>query len=368
MTPAYANGPWEFSLRDWWQITKRWFVQLNADNVTVAAAGVAFFSLVALFPLISAALSLYGYFADPRSVEPLLNEVTEFLPAESRQVLVDQVNAVLGAERQALGFGFLVSLGLALYSAGAGIRALMRALNIAYGEVERRPFWQFYLTAFGFTVMMGLFFGLAFLAVVVIPIAIGFIPYMDAATAQLAKVLPFIGVVTVFFFACFTLYRFGPDRRPAKKRWTWPGAMFATVCWLGGSYAFASFVANFGNYNATYGSIASVMILLLWLFLTALVVILGAELNAEMERQTLIDTTRGPAKPLGIRGANMADFLPEPLMPDDVEVDVVMPVVRPRHLRGTDVAPEKVEGEMEHDGEAIEPPVTPEALETGREV
>ena len=368
MTPAYANGPWEFSRRDWWQIAKRWFVQINADNVSVAAAGVAFFSLVALFPLISAALSLYGYFADPRSVEPLLNEVTEFLPEESRQVLVDQVNAVLGAKRDALGIGFLVSLALAVYSAGAGIRALMRGLNIAYGEVERRPIWKFYLTALAFTVMMGVFFGLAFMAVVVIPIAVGFIPYMDRATAQLAKGLPFVGVVLVFFWACFTLYRFGPDRKPAKKRWTWPGALFATVFWLAGSWAFARFVANFGNYNATYGSIASVMILLLWLFLTAFVVLMGAELNAEMERQTLVDTTRGPAKPLGVRGANMADFLPDPLMPKDVEVDVVMPVVRARHIRSTDTPPEKVEEEVVHDGAEIEAPKDPEAVRTGGEV
>ena len=368
MIPAYAARPQDFSPRDWWQVLKRWVVQVNADNVSVAAAGVAFFSLLAVFPLLSAGLSLYGYFADPNDVRGLITEATELLPAESRALVFEQVDAVLGAERQALGLGFLISLGLALYSAGAGIRAMMRALNIAYGEVERRPLWKFYLTAFVFTLLTGVFFVLAFLAVVVIPAVVGFVPYLDNAARELARVLPFVAVVGVFFFACFTLYRFGPDRRPAKKRWLWPGCIFATLVWLLISWGFARFVSDFGSYNATYGSIASVVILLMWFFLTAFVVIMGAELNAEMERQTLIDTTRGPAKPLGVRGANMADFLPEPLMPGDVEVDVVMPVVRPRHLRGTDVAPEKVEEEMAHDGEAMEPAATPEALETGREV
>ena len=368
MTPCYASAPWEFTPRDWWQIAKRLFVQLNADNVAVAAAGVAFFSLLAIFPLISAALSLYGYVADPHDVQGLINEATDLLPTESRDLIQGQVEAVLGAEPQKLGLGFLISLAIALYSAGAGIRALMRALNIAYGEVERRPIWKFYLLAMGFTVLTGLFFGLAFMAVVVIPIAIQFIPYMDAAAQQTARVLPFVGVVAVFFVACFVLYRFGPDRRPAKKRWTWPGAMLATLAWLFISYGFATFVSNFGSYNATYGSIASVVILLMWFFLTAFVVIVGAEFNAEMERQTLCDTTRGPARPLGLRGASMADFLPRGLEPGDVEVEVVPPVVRPRHLRGTDMPPEKVEEEIVHDGEALPGPSTPEAVETGNEI
>ena len=368
MTPSYANAPWQFSPRDWWQVLKRWFVQINADNVSVAAAGVAFFSLLAIFPIISAGLSLYGYVADPHDVQGLITEATELLPAESRALLLGQVDAVLGADPQKLGVGFLISLTLALYSAGAGIRALMRALNIAYGEVERRPIWKFYLTALAFTVMTGLFFVLAFAAVVVIPAAVEFIPGMDAAARQLARVLPFIGVVAVFFWACFVLYRFGPDRRPAKKRWLWPGCAFATLGWLAISYGFARFVSDFGSYNATYGAIASVVILLMWFFLTAFVVIMGAELNAEMERQTLIDTTRGPARPLGIRGANMADFLPSGLSPDDVEVEVVPPVVRPRHIRGTDVPPEDFDREVEHDGETLDPPKTPAATQTGVEV
>ena len=354
MTPAYARYPWQFGLRAWWQILRRWFVQVNADNVSVAAAGVAFFSLLAIFPLLSAGLSLFAFFSDPAQVRGLIEEGVALMPAESRQIVYDQIDAVVGAEPEALGLGFLVGLTLALYSAGAGIRAMMRALNIAYGEVERRPFWQFYLTAFAFTVATGVFFALAFLAVFIVPAALNFIPYMDATARLLAQVLPFVAIVAVFFGACFVLYRYGPDRRPAKKRWLWPGAIFATVLWLLISWGFSRFVSDFSSYNATYGSIASVVILLMWLFLTAFVVIMGAELNAEMERQTLIDTTTGPDKPIGVRGANMADFLPEPLTAEDIDVPVAGHPVRPRHIRGTDMPPEKVEGEVE--AEAVEAP------------
>jgi len=351
MTPCYASAPWEFTPRDWWQIAKRWFVQINADNVTVAAAGVAFFSLVAIFPLLSAGLSLWGFIADPAEVRTLIDETTALLPSDSRVLIDQQVNAVLDAPRERLGFGIVIGLTLALYSAGAGIRALMRALNIAYGEVERRPIWKFYLTAFAFTAMLGALFATAFIAIVIIPATLAFTPFeiLDATARQVARILPFVAVVLVFGAATFILYRFGPDRRPAKKRWLWPGAVLATVLWLAISYAFSAFVASFGDYNATYGSIASVIILLLWLYLTAFIVLLGAELNAEMERQTLCDTTRGPARPLGVRGASMADFLPSGLTPADVDVPVIPPVVRPRHIRGTDVPPEKVEAEQTAD-------------------
>jgi len=312
---------------------------MNADNVGVAAAGVAFFSIFALFPLISAALSLYGYVADPADVRVFIDEAADFLPDQSRDLLLIQVEQVLSAPKQQLGFGFLFSLAIALYAAGAGIRALMRALNIAYGEVERRPIWKFYLLALGFTLMVGFLFALAVFAIVIIPASLQFIPLeiIDSASRQLARILPFVAVVLVFAAATFILYRFGPDRRPAKKRWIWPGVLFATLCWLALSWGFSRFVTDFSSYNAMYGSIASVIILLMWFFLTTFVVVMGAELNAEMERQTLIDTTRGPARPLGQRGANMADFLPTGLEPADVNVPVKGSVVRSRHIRKTDV-------------------------------
>ena len=378
MTPSYANSFREFSRRDWWEILKRLFTQINADNVGVAAAGVAFFTLLSIFPLISAGLSTFGYFADPAAVNVLLDEFNELIPRDARTIINDQVEAVTSAPQQSLGFGILVSLTLALYSAGAGIRALMRALNIAYGEVERRAIWKFYLTGLAFTLMVGAFMAIAFVGVVAVPFILGLFPdQLDlfglgtALTEAVIRLLPFIAVVGVFAWTAFMFYRFGPDRRPAKKRWIWPGVALATVLWLAISWGFGAFVSTFADYNATYGSIASVIVLLMWMYLSAFVVIMGAELNAEMERQTLVDTTRGPAKPLGIRGANMADFLPDGLGADDVEVDVVEPVVRPRHIRGTDVPEEKLEEDITSDGEAPEPPKTVEAAEavkTGAEV
>lgn len=302
-----AQWPWQFTLRDWRQILRRVFTEVGNDNVGVVAAGVAFFSLLAVFPLITACLSIYGYFADPVGAQEMLLKVSGVLPQEAWNLLNAQITAVVDQPNAKLGLGIAVGLLVALYSAGAGIRAIMRAMNIAYGEVESRGFAKFYALAGTMTLSMVLFVWIALAVIIGVP-ALLMLLTLEGAAAAATKAMPWVLLVGLFGFASGVLYRFGPSRRPAKKRWIYPGIIFTTFSWLLISAGFSFFVSKFGSYNATYGSLSAVIVLLMWFWLTAFVVIIGAELNAEMERQTSVDTTRGPDRPMGRRGAVVADF------------------------------------------------------------
>jgi membrane protein len=295
-------------VRDWWAITKSTWSEIHADNVAIVAAGVAFFSLLAIFPLITACLSIYGYFADPSQVQGLLRNVNSVLPQDAWEILNRQITAVISAPGGKLGLGIAVGLLIALWSAGAGIRAIMRAMNIAYGERETRNLATFYALAASMTLSMIVFVWIALAVIIGVP-AILHLLKLDGAVAIFSRFLPWVLLVSMFGFAAGVLYRFGPSRRPAKKRWVFPGIVFTTVTWLLISFGFSKFVAAFGNYNAIYGSLSAVIILLIWFWLTAYTVIVGAEINAEMERHTTVDTTRGPDRPLGERGAAMADYV-----------------------------------------------------------
>lgn len=302
-----ADSPLKFSFSDWWKVVKRTFVSTQRDNVTVVAAGVAFFSLIAVFPLISAAISLFSFFANPGDVDEISRTVSALMPGQAFDVIQKQIVTVLDAPDQAVGLGIIISLSVAVFSAGAGIRAMMRAMNIAYEEIEKRNFFVFYLYAGLMTLGSFVFIWLSLLVIVGIPSMLRYL-YLDRVGNFLALTLPWILLVLVFGFAVGVMYRFGPSRRPARKRWVYPGMALATVSWLIISYGFSKFVSEFGNYNATYGSLSAVVILLVWLWLTANVIIVGAELNSELERQTVADSTRGAARPLGQRGAAVADF------------------------------------------------------------
>lgn len=303
-----VGSPLHFRPIEYGQIAARVFVQSSRDNVAVVAAGVAFFALLSIFPLISASLSIYGYFADLSDVQGLANFLRPLMPESAWVIISDQIASVVSAPDTELSFRIIVSLLFALYTAGAGIRAVLRAMNVAYGEEEKRSILQFYAIAFGMTLGMFAFIYLSLIIIIGIPAALAFLN-LDRTASILSGNLPWVALLTMFMFGSGIVYRFGPSRRPARKRWVVPGVLFTTVSWLGISWGFGFFVRNFGQYEATYGGISAVVILLLWFWLTAMTVIVGAELNAEMERQTLADTTRGPERPIGKRHARMADFL-----------------------------------------------------------
>lgn len=303
-----AISPLRFSARDLWVIAKRTYGEIEEDHVLIVSAGVAFFSMLAIFPMITAGLSIYGFYADPVIAQQQLLTISDVLPHDVWVLINDQVKAVTGAENESIGFKIVLGILAALWAAGAGIRAMMRGLNIAYGEVDNRGFFLRSVLAFGFTFGMIIMMLISLAVIIGVPSVLALLP-LEGVTARLTRILPWCLLVSAFGFSCAALYRYGPSRRPAKLRWVLPGVIFATLAWLLISVGFSKFVSAFGSYNKTYGSLGAVMVLLVWLWLTNFIIIMGAEINGEMERHTSQDTTRGPDRPIGQRGAAMADYI-----------------------------------------------------------
>ncbi|WP_051048580.1 YihY/virulence factor BrkB family protein [Robiginitomaculum antarcticum] len=316
--PIYqADGPLKFPPRVYWSVFKRTLSEIRSDNVAIIAAGVAFFTMLAIFPLITACLSIYGLFADPAAVQQPIAALAPLLPPEGWRLLDAQIRTVANAPPLRLQLGIAAGLLFAVWSAGAGIRAVMLAMNIAYGERETRNPAAFFALAGAMTLSVTLFMWLALTVIFGVPALLSLLK-LEGLSAIVTYYMPWIIIVLLFGFATFVLYRIGPSRRQAKFRWLFPGVFFATISWLFISAGFSYFVAEFSNFNRFYGSLSAVIILLLWFWLTAFVVIVGAELNAELERHTSVDTTRGRRRPLGKRGAAMADYF-HPDSPINIE-------------------------------------------------
>lgn len=275
--------------------------------MVIISAGVAFFTMLAIFPLISVCLSIFGYIADPQQLQSQLEIISNLMPPDAWAILDVQIMAVVSAPNGQLGIRIAIGLLIALWSAGSGIRAIMQAMNLAYDEVEARGPAKFYALASTLTLSIMIFLWIALAVIIGVPAVLALMK-LDGLVAIATRYLPWILLITLFGFAVAILYLYGPSRRPAKIRWVMPGVLFATLSWLTISASFSRFVAAFGSYNKTYGSISAVIVLLVWFWLTALMVIIGAEINAEMERHTTVDTTRGPDRDIGERGAAVADY------------------------------------------------------------
>jgi membrane protein len=303
-----ATRPYQIPLKGWWQVAQRVWSESNRDNLSVVAAGCAFFALFAIFPALSALISLYGLTADPATVEQRFGMLGSVLPTQAYDIVIEQIHRISAASGGTLGWSLAVSLGLALWSANAGTQALFAALNIAYGEPERRSFVQYYLNAFTFTII-------GILGGVVMLLAILYVPILFAVTGYSHAFELVIGVVRWPFLALFVLsmlallYRYGPCRRSAKWHWVSVGSLFAMAIWLIASAAFSLYVSHFANYDRIYGSLGAVIILLFWLYISFYIVLLGAEINAELELQTARDTTAGKPRSMGERGAFVADHV-----------------------------------------------------------
>lgn len=264
------------------------------------------YSILAIFPAIAALVAIYGLFSDPGSIAKHLDDVSGFIPGGAVDVAREQLTRVAMKGNRTLGFTFAIGLGISLWSANAAMKSLFDTLNIVYGEQEKRGFLKLNAVSLGFTVA-GIAFVIAALgAVVVVPMAL-----QDVGLSNAADLLVRIGrwpalfVLLALSLAC--IYRFGPSRQ--APRWTWItwGSAAATILWLAASALFSFYAANFGTFNQTYGSLGAVVGFMTWLWISAIVILLGAELNAEIEHQTARDTTTGAPKPLGVRGARMAD-------------------------------------------------------------
>jgi membrane protein len=303
-----AAWPSEIPPRGWWQVLGRVWQQNNEDDLGNIAASCAFYTLLAMFPAMSAFVALYGLAFNPADVERQLADVAPLLPSAVFTLLAERLKALVSTGNTSLGWGAALGLLVALYSAMAGTKALFSALNIVYEEREKRSFLAFNLQALVFT--LGTILGLitALSLIVVLPAVLAFVG-LSALTDLVLRSLrwPLLGVLLLLGISM--LYRFGPSRRAAKWRWISPGALLATLLFLVASIGFSFYVANFASYDKTYGSLGAVVILLLWLWVSAYAVLLGGELNAELELQTLRDSTVGPDRRIGRRGAFVADTI-----------------------------------------------------------
>ncbi len=301
-----ATTPTEIPAKGWWQVLKRTVQQSDEDRLLTEAAGVTFFTLLALFPGIAALVSLYGLFADPATIWRHFSILDGLIPGGGMDVLKDQVQRIAEKGPGTLGFSLALSLATSLWSANQAIKALFDALNVVFEEKETRGFLRLTAETLGFTFASLIFVLLAIAAVVALPVALTLVGIGAEADLLLRLARwPLLLLTMTVFLAC--MYRFGPDRRQAKWRWvTWGGGI-AAILWVVVSGAFSFYVAQFGNYNATYGSLGAVIGFMTWIWLSSAVVLVGAELDAELEHQTARDTTAAGDKPMGGRGARMAD-------------------------------------------------------------
>jgi len=293
----------------WLSAFKRVWGSLGPDHLSTLSAGVAFFTLFAIFPAIGALVMLAGIVIQPPQLQDIIQSLAAALPQEAAQIIIDQVQEIVSDDNTALGVALVISLLVSLFSASSGIRTLMDGLNAAWKETEKRSFLVYYATGIALTLFVIAGFILASILTIAIPVALETLPVPPWLDTLLTWIRwPIFALLAIFGLG--VIYRYGPSRRPAKWRWLSPGALLATLLWVGASLAFSAYVRNFGSYTETYGALAGVVILMTWLWLSAFIVLLGAELNAALEHQTEIDTTRGEDRPKGQRGAVVADTAP----------------------------------------------------------
>jgi membrane protein len=303
-----AVSPTEIPWKGWKDIFWRTVSQTSEDRLLAISAGVVFYGLLALFPAVTALVSCYGLFARPESINDHLSFLAGVMPAEAYSIVQDQIARVVAKGQAGLSLGFAIGLLFALWSANAGMKALMDALNIVNEEKEKRSFVRLNLVSLAFTVaaivaMLG-----AVGAVVVTPLLLSPVGLAEL-TEDIVRFARWPALTFAMLLGLSVLYRYGPSRRAAKLQWISVGAVFATLTWFGGSAALSYYFANFANYNATYGSLGAAIGTMMWMWMSAIVVLFGAELNSEIEHQTARDTTIGSEKPLGARGATMADTI-----------------------------------------------------------
>jgi membrane protein len=301
----HARTPSEIPKHGWLDIAIRVKNEVAKDNVSLIASGLALYALLAIFPALAAAVSIYGIFASPADMAHHLDVFAGILPADATKILQDQLQALSGKD-QALSVGLVVGVLIALWSSRKGMTALMTTMNVAYDERETRGFFKQIVVSMAFTVVAIIGFLAVMTLIVAVPLALKALP-LGPATEMVILALRWIllWLIAVLGMAC--VYRYAPSRREAKWRWLSWGSAIAATLWLAGSLLFALYAHYSDTYGKTYGALGGVVVLLMWFYLTGYVIILGAEINSEMERQTKADTTAGPSKPLGQRGAYSAD-------------------------------------------------------------
>jgi membrane protein len=303
-----AETPSDIPAAGWKDIAIRVFWSVPSNRLVALSGGVAFFTLMAVFPGIATVVSLYGLIADKHTVVGQLALLYGILPPGVIELIKQQILLVVDKGSNTLGLAFLLSLAIALWSANSGVSALFDALNVVYGEKEKRSIVRFYATTFAVTISSILFVVTALVGVVGLPAAL-YLFGLSSLTESAIQVVRWPLLLTTMMAGLAVLYRIGPSRNDAQWRWLSWGSVVAALLWLAASMLFAWFVASFDSYNRVYGSLGAAIGFMSWTWISIFVVLIGAELNAEMEHQTAEDTTEGQPKPLGQRGANMADHV-----------------------------------------------------------
>ncbi|MBP2547611.1 membrane protein [Neorhizobium galegae] len=296
--------PWKGLL----DVAYRVYLSIIEDRVMLVAGGVTFYLLLAVFPAMTALVSLYGFVSDPAAITERLGFLREVMPSDGLEIFFKQLQTLASEERSSLSYGLVIGLGIALWSTNNGVKAMFEAMNIAYGEDEKRSFIRLNLVSLFFTFV-------ALIAAIVLLVGLGVIPAMIAFlplggfAETLLSLARWPVLLLMAAIGISLLYRYGPSREPAKKRWISWGASLAALFWLGGSLGVSFYLSHIANFNVTYGTLGALIGFLFWVWISSIIIILGAEINAELEHQTKRDSTTGPEQPMGRRGAYMADTL-----------------------------------------------------------
>jgi len=304
-----ATSPWQMPLGAWKEVALRTWNQSWLDNIGLIAAGVAFYGFLALVPLLGILVLSYGMFAQPATVVEHVMAMLKILPPDVVELIGQLLINAVDSSKQTSGLGILVALAVALYAGSNGAGAIMSALNIAYEQKESRSLVRFYAIAFAITVTAVMIALLALAAMAAVGELERILPKASGFMLIVGKVGLYLAMAALAALVAATLYRFGPSREDARWQWLTPGSIFTALVWLVLAIGFSFYVTKLTDYDATYGSIAAIVMLLTWMYLSAYVFLFGAELNAELEHQTAKDSTTGRPEPLGKRGAWVADHV-----------------------------------------------------------
>jgi membrane protein len=303
----HAQTPTQIPPAGWRDVALRVFHGISKNRITTIAGGVTFFVLLALFPGLAGLISLYGLIADSSTINQHLSNLDGVLPEGAMQILREQLQQLTSQPPQKLGFATLASLAISLWSANGGIKAIFEGLNSVYEEDEKRSFIK--LNAISLALTMGAlaFVIVALLTITVVPTVLSFVGLPSVSEIVNYARWPALLVVASLMIA--TIYRFGPSREQPQWRWISPGSIFAAVTWIAASLLFSWYTSHFGSYNKTYGSLGAAVGFMTWIWISTMVILIGAKLNAELEHQTSSDTTTGTPVSAGDRGAKMADTI-----------------------------------------------------------
>ncbi len=305
-----AKTPDRIPLAGWRDILLRTVKEISEDQAAFAAAGVTFLGLLAIFPAIAVFVSLYGLFADIGTVQDHINALKGVIPGDVLDIVANELKRLSEAKDTGLSIGLVIGLLLTLWSANSGMKALFVVVNLAYDEKEKRGFVQLNLTSLSFTLGAIVLAILIMNALVLLPLVLEFL-WLGPVAKWIIAIAPPLFLFVLVNIAIAALYRYGPSRNAAEWSWISVGSILTSVVWLATSLGFSFYLANFGDYNATYGTLGAIIGFMMWMYISAFILVAGAELNAEIEHQTAVDTTVGPDKPMGERGAYVADTLGE---------------------------------------------------------